>query len=120
VFDILTQDFLFAWCVSAAALVIEHAVCRPRPIPFWPRYVLGVLALLAGAYSYEAVSGQRASAAILAALSSAGVLIMALYGLDVRLKALLKAAREAGILEGRATEAARRAWKTRRSRADGD
>jgi hypothetical protein len=120
VYDILTQDLLFAWCVSAAALVIEHAVCRPLPIPFWPRYVLGVAALIAGAFAYEYVSGLHASATILAALSTAGILIMALYGLDVRLKTLLKAAREAGILEGRAIEAARRAWKARRTGPGGD
>jgi hypothetical protein len=118
--EILTRDFLFAWCVSAATLVVEHWLCQPPKIPYWPRYVLGVLALLAGAFAYEYVSGGRASALILAVLSTAGILIFALYGLEVRIMAALKAAREVGRLEGRATEAARRAWKTRRSRADGD
>jgi Kef-type K+ transport system membrane component KefB len=119
-YELFTHDFLFAWCVSAAALLIEHWLCRPSKMPFWPRYVLGVAALLVGAYAYEHVSGLHASATILAALSTAGILIMALYGLDVRLKTLLKAAREAGILEGRAIEAARRAWKARRTGPGGD
>jgi hypothetical protein len=60
--EILTGDFLFAWCVSAVTLVIEHWVCQPPEIPYWPRYVLGVLALLAGAFAYEYVSGRPARA----------------------------------------------------------
>jgi hypothetical protein len=118
--EILTGDFLFAWCVSAVTLVIEHWVCQPPEIPYWPRYVLGVLALLAGAFAYEYVSGRPARALVLVALSTAGILIFALYGLEVRIMAALKAAREAGILEGRAIEAARRAWKARRPGAGGD
>jgi hypothetical protein len=113
-YELLTRDFWFAWCVSAATLVIEHAVCRPRETPFWPRYVLGVLALLAGAFAYEYVAARPARALILGALSTAGALILALYSFDVRIKAALRAAREAGKIEGRAREAARRAWQGRR------
>jgi len=113
--EILTRDFLFAWCVSAATLVIEHAICRPRPTPFWRRYILGVLALLAGAYSYEYVSGVRASALVLTFLSTTGLLVILLYAFDAKYRADISAAKESGTIEGRALEAARRAWQARRS-----
>jgi hypothetical protein len=118
--EILTRDFLLGWCVSAATLVIEHWLCQPPKIPYWPRYVLGVVALLVGGWCYEWTSGGQANATVFAGLSTAGFLIFAFYGLEVRILAALKAAREVGILEGRAIEAARRAWQARRSRIGDD
>ena len=113
-YELLTRDFLFAWCVSAAVLLIEHAICRPRLTPFWKRYALGVLALLAGAFAYEYVSGTRAGAVILAGIATTGILVILLYAFDARYKADLSAAKESGEIEGRAIEAARRAGQTRR------
>jgi hypothetical protein len=108
-------ELIIGWCASGAILMIEHLVFAPKDTPLWPRYAMGVAALLAGAWVLEWVAGRPAGALDLTLISTSGVLIFGAYAFRDRYNKDIIRAQELGHIDGRIEEANRQARSARHS-----
>jgi hypothetical protein len=102
-------------CVAAALMVIEHLFLRH--LDFRWRYVLGLLAYVAGICVWAwRVGDWRAAIAAIGIVPAGGVVILA-YAIRAFITRVLASVREAGRIEGRVQEA-NRATGVARARDD--
>lgn len=100
-------EVLTGWCAAAAMLLIEHVIFAPKPTPYWPRYVMGVLALLVGAWVVQGLAGYPSGALELSIIATSGAVIFALYEFRILTNRALHDAKEQGRIDGRIEEANR-------------
>jgi hypothetical protein len=101
------QPILTGMCVAAALMLIEHMAARH--LDFRLRYVLGMLAFLLGLATWAWRTANWTAWRAAAAIALSGGIVILAYVVRAIVERALKAAREAGRIEGRVQEANRRA-----------
>lgn len=98
-------ELTIGWCTAAALMLIEHLFARH--LDFRVRYILGILAILAGLAVWAALTGLWGAWIATAVISTGGGVVIIAYALRWLWDKELRAAREAGRIQGRVEEANR-------------